>query len=299
MGIIMSKKKLIIGGILAITALAVIITSVIFVLLSEDSTMNEYYEINHHRRGNNDIDRLIKRIYEEDSFLNEDELETPFISYKINKPVSSGGKYQMSKLEYNNNFYYGEDEVISDDYIGDKIETIEKVYDDSGKVEMELCSIKGLSTDLAIAVSEVGGEIKSLFFNIDYKEDNITKLIEDCGLMEHSVVAYGCLVDAKGAYSIKYTGITMEKVMEGMLGDVDSMTIIGYNPNIEKTGLFFRIYIEVLNMFFEITVLENGDLLMGFELYQLCGFSNENGIEKGIELINYMRDNFDGILRVY
>ncbi len=296
----MKKEKLIIGIILTTVILSAIIISVILIRSSEGSVTYEPYNMSHGRRtGNNDIDRLIKKIYEKDSFLNEDEIETPYVTYKNKKPQrnTTDTEYYISTLEYNNNVYYSRNEYVEEIYIGDKIDTVEKIYDERGKVEIELCSIKGISPKVAIGVSEVGGEIKGLFFTEDYEVNSITELIEECGLKEGAILAYSCLLDYKNTYSITYTGITLEKVMEGLFGDIDSMVIKEYDSSVEKTGLSFRIYIESINEFFEFIVLENGDLMIKCDLLVSQTFLNENGLEKGIDLINYMRSNFDGMLR--
>ncbi len=285
----MKKKRLVIEIISAVIVLAIIsIVIVFFIFSTRDEERSDSQRIK-----NNDIDRYIQIVYEDDSFISKDEIN--FIKHDNKLPVGNYVDYELSILEYGDNAYYNKGGVLRDLYLGEKIQSEKKIYDKSGEVELELYSIKGVSTEVAVGVCGKNSEIKNLFLNDSYKADNMMELMEDCGFFHGAIVEYCSLSDYNGKHSIWYQGITMDELRDMLFEDSELMLAKDFDSRVEETGMSFRIYVSSFDCYFWIRILENGDLRVdSMDLYNSWVFSNENGIEKGVEFINYIRINYKG-----
>ncbi len=287
----MKRKNLKVEIISAVTVLVIIGVAILFFELSTQDGDSR----NPKRTGNNDIDKYIQTIYENDDFLSE--YKPNYANSDNELPIGNFVNYDLFTLEYEGNNYYNKYGFIRKSYLGEKIETEKNIYDKSGEVELELYSIKGISTDVAIGICGKNSEIKHIFLNDNYEADNMMELMQDCGFEYGATVQYCSLSDYEGKYSIWYQGITMEKLQEVLFEDSESMVVKEYDSSIEETGMTFRIYVDRINCYFLINVLENGYIKVKFmDLARQWVFSNENGIEKGIELIDYIRENYKGAL---
>ncbi len=285
---------------MTIMSVIVIVSALVIGIIGLSYIKEEHNRSRGGLTGNNDIDRLIQEVYENDKFVDKSDLNLQN-SYDDNR-VDVAIDILLTSVEYNDKLYLKEDVYIEERYIKEKIKDVKGYLSDNNReIELELYSIKGVSNEVAIAVKAVDSDKKYLLLNGDYEPKTLEDFIEDLGLRDGATVLEIRLLDYKDRYSVSYEGVSMEYLMDGLLANSDKKIINEQESKIEETGLQIVISVDSTREKYLITVFENGDLnIKSILYYTRCTFNgDENTFVNGLELINYLRDNYKGVLTKY
>lgn len=249
--------------------------------------------------GDNEIDRLIKKIYRQDAFLDTSELEEQQGEYdKV--PVETAIDQRLVYVDYNNIRYNTRDMHLEKNYIGERMEEIKGYfYDGSGDVSIELFSIQNISCDVAVAVREVNEDSYYLFVNHEYQAGNMETYLKDYGMDMDMGMGYVYLEDHKGKYYICYRDVSIKEVADLISGS-DKVLVKDEERrslDIKQTGLSFWMYNDILKIRLYFHIMEDGYIevdnpLLNMQFYY-CG---EDEISKALEVMGSLRKNYKGIL---
>lgn len=249
--------------------------------------------------GDNEIDRLIKKIYRQDSFLDTSELEEQQEKYD-KAPVETAIDQRLIYVDYNNIRYSTEEMHLEKNYIGERMGEIKGYfYDGSGDVSIELFSIQDISRDVAVAVREINEDSYYLFVNHEYQAGNMETYLKDYGIDMDTGMGYVYLEDHKGKYYICYRDVSVKEVADLISGS-DKVLVEDKERSsldIEQTGLSFWMYNDILKIRLYFNVMEDGyikvdNALSNIQFYY-CG---EDEISKALEVMENIRKKYKGIL---
>lgn len=249
--------------------------------------------------GDNEIDRLIKKIYRQDSFLDTSELEEQQEKYD-KAPVETAIDQRLIYVDYNNIRYSTEDMHLEKNYIGERMGEIKGYfYDGSGDVSIELFSIQDISRDVAVAVREINEDSYYLFVNHEYQAGNMETYLKDYGMDMDMGMGYVYLEDHKGKYYICYRDVSVKEVAD-LISGPDKVLVEDKERSsldIEQTGLSFWMYNDILKIRLYFNVMEDGyikvdNALSNIQFYY-CG---EDEVSKALEVMENIRKKYKGIL---
>ncbi len=247
--------------------------------------------------GDNEIDRLIKKIYRQDSFLDTSELEEQQEKYD-KAPMETAIDQRLIYVDYNNIRYSTEDMHLEKNYIGERMGEIKGYfYDGSGDVSIELFSIQDISRDVAVAVREINEDSYYLFVNHEYQAGNMETYLKDYGM--DMGMGYVYLEDHKGKYYICYRDVSVKEVAD-LISGPDKVLVEDKERSsldIEQTGLSFWMYNDILKIRLYFNVMEDGyikvdNALSNIQFYY-CG---EDEVSKALEVMENIRKKYKGIL---
>lgn len=251
--------------------------------------------------GNNEIDRMIKKIYSQDLFLEEAEPEEDEFWNYVDLPEPETVIHQkLFSISYNDTKYHTTDTRLERNCIGKKLEdTKGYFYDESGSIDIELFRIQNISFDAAVAVRAVNTDLYYVFANEEYQADNMETYLKSYGIDIDTNMGEIYLSDHKGKYYIYYKDIPAKEVMDLITG-ADKKLIQDEERNrlkIEQTGLSFSIYSDILKEKIHFQIMEDGYLEVGNRLARTrlydCG---KDEISKALEVMGNTRKKHKGIL---
>lgn len=251
--------------------------------------------------GDNEIDRLIKKIYIRDSFFDASELENQQSQYEYDEPeVEIGIDQRLRYIDYNNIRYFNEDMRLEQGHIGERIEEIKGYfYDGSGDVSIELFSIQNISCDVAVAARAVNEDSYYVFVNHEYQAGNMETYLKDYGIDMNTAMGYVFLADHKGKYTISYRDVSIKEVSD-LISGPDKVLVEDEERSsldIKQTGLSFWIYNDILKVRHYFNVMGDGYIKVDNPLsniqFYYCG---EDEISKALETMENIRRKYKGIL---
>lgn len=182
-------------------------------------------------------------------------------------------------------------ELLDDNYVYEPY-----VEGESEEIIVEIYSIKDISTELAVAVKEVGEETFHYFKSWDYKADNLKKLVEDYGFHENVDVCYVWLDVVRKDCQLEFLGESVESmIMKELIENGEEKKLLkGWEE--EETGLNIVMMNDLGTNVVVVSIKEHGNIWVYDYLNggTSAVYQWEDGVNWAINLMEQLYEDEDG-----